>query len=51
VQVEAGWFPLRVEYRQGTGPAALSILRGPPRRSLAAIPSAALCCGTKAPVS
>jgi hypothetical protein len=51
VQVEAGWYPLRVEYRQGTGPAALSVLRGPPRRSLAAIPSDALCCGTKAPVS
>ena len=51
VLVEAGWYPLRVEYRQGTGPAALSVLRGPPRRSLAAIPSDALCCGTKAPVS
>jgi len=51
VQVEAGWYPLRVEYRQGTGSAALSILRGPPRRSLAAIPADALCCGTTAPVS
>ena len=51
VKVEPGWYPFRVEYRQGTGAAALSILRGPPRRSLAAIPSDALCCGTKAPIS
>jgi hypothetical protein len=51
VKVEPGWYPFRVEYRQGTGPAALSILRGPPRRSLAAIPSDALCCGSKAPIS
>jgi hypothetical protein len=54
VNVLPGWYPLRVEYHQGTGPAALSILRGPPRRSLAAIPPSALCCGSgtpKAPVS
>jgi len=54
VNVRAGWYPLRVEYHQATGPAALSVLRGPPRRSLAAIPSASLCCGPggrKAPVS
>jgi hypothetical protein len=51
VNVAAGWYPLRVEYHQGTGTAAFSVLRGPPRRSLAAIPSASLCCGTKTPVS
>jgi hypothetical protein len=51
VSVEAGWYPLRVEYHRGTGAAALSMLRGPPRRSLAAIPSTSLCCGTKMPVS
>jgi hypothetical protein len=51
VKVAAGWYPLRVEYHQGTGPAAFSVLRGPPRRSLAAIPSTSLCCSTKAPLS
>jgi hypothetical protein len=51
VNVRAGWYPLRVEYHQGTGPAALSVLRGPPRRSLAAIPSASLCCGPGGPTA
>lgn len=51
VNVQVGWYPFRVEYRQGTGQAALSVLRGPPRRSLAAIPPASLCCGPKTPVS
>jgi hypothetical protein len=51
VNVATGWYPLRVEYHQGTGPAAFSVLRGPPRRSLDAIPSTSLCCGTKTPVS
>jgi hypothetical protein len=45
VHVTPGWYPFRVEYHQATGPASLSILRGPPRRSLAAVPSASLCCG------
>lgn len=46
VHVKPGWYPLRVEYHQATGPAQLSILRGPPRRSLAAVPAASLCCGS-----
>jgi hypothetical protein len=48
VNVVPGWYPLRVEYHQATGPATLSILRGPPRRSLGAVPPSALCCGTGA---
>lgn len=48
VNVQAGWYPLRVEYHQSTGPASLSVLRGPPRRSLAAVPATALCCGSTA---
>jgi hypothetical protein len=51
VNVVAGWYPLRVEYHQGTGTPAFSVLRGPPRRSLAAIPSTSLCCGAKTPLS
>jgi hypothetical protein len=48
VDVQSGWYPLRVEYRQATGPASLEILRGPPRRSLGPVPPSALCCATPA---
>jgi hypothetical protein len=51
VKVQVGWYPFRVEYHQSTGPAALSVLRGPPRRSLAAIPASSLCCGPNTPVA
>jgi hypothetical protein len=49
VNVESGWYPFRVEYRQATGPATLDVLRGPPRRSLDAVPSSALCCARQPP--
>ncbi len=45
VNVRAGWYPVRVEYRQSDGPATFSVLRGPPRRTLAPVPAYALCCG------
>lgn len=48
VKVQRGWYPLRVEYHQGAGPATLSVLRGPPRGGLDAVPSWALCCGSAA---
>jgi hypothetical protein len=44
LRVRPGWYPLTVEYREDTGRAELSLLRGPPRRALQVIPPATLCC-------
>ncbi|MCB9555111.1 MAG: hypothetical protein H6707_03330 [Deltaproteobacteria bacterium] len=44
VHVKAGWYPLVVEAKEGTGPTVATIERGRDTDHLAAIPAADLCC-------
>jgi hypothetical protein len=44
VRVMRGWYPLQVEFVESVGHAAVSLYRGPPRRSLQVVPGWVLCC-------
>jgi PA14 domain len=46
VHTERGWYPIRVEYADLAGPAAITLVRGAPRRGLEPAPPWVLCCAT-----